>query len=89
MNKRSKRVEVLKGTFHFSGTNYELEICKDTGEISYKKANNKCFIQTQIALVGKNYMDLVNNSIIGSVEKLGTCVELCKKIIDGKNLKVA
>ena len=89
MNKRSKRVEVLKGNFTYSGIFYELEICKDTGEIFYKKAVNKCFIETNIALVGKNYMDLVNNSIIGSVEKLGTCVELCKKIINGKTLKVA
>lgn len=89
MNKRSKRVEVLKGVFSFSGTNYELKICEKTREISYKKASNKCFIKTRIAFVGKSYIDLDNNTTIGTVEKLGTCVELCKKIINGKTLKVA
>ncbi len=89
MSKRSKRIEVLRGTFPFLGTNYELEICKATGEISYKKVNNKCFIKTRIALVGKSYIDLDSNSTIGTVKKLGTCVELCQKIISGKVSKVA
>ncbi len=89
MNKRSKRNEVLTGNFPYLGILYRLEICKETGEISYKKANNKGFIKTRIALVGKKYVDLDNNSTIGTVEKLGTCLELCQKIIQGKEFKVA
>lgn len=88
-SKRNKRTEILEGTFLYSGVFYELRVCEKTGEISYKKANNKCFIKTRIALVGEKFVDLDNNNTIGTVAKLGTCLELCQKIIQGKEFKVA
>ena len=88
--KKVKTMTALRGDFPYNGENYELNIDTVSRVLTYKMVKNKQWISTGLKILpSKEYVDIHTGEVVGTVRSLGTCVDVCKKLIAGKTTSQA